>query len=174
MTQVDFWILGIICGLVLAYYLLKCYRSYAIKRRLKTAKHAEKRAKQFLEKEGYKVIKIQPRVPVITHVNGKNYKNHIKVDFIVKKNSKTYVVDVKTGKQVERLLDADIRRQLLEYYLVYRTDGALLLDMTNKKLYNLKFDIEMPHNCKVYLAILVAFVFGFVVAFFLFGGGKFF
>ncbi|MCL0033121.1 hypothetical protein M1N06_05225 [Peptococcaceae bacterium] len=83
MTQVDFWILGIICGLVLAYYLLKCYR-------------------------------------------------------------------------------------------VYRTDGALLLDMTNKKLYNLKFDIEMPHNCKVYLAILVAFVFGFVVAFFLFGGGKFF
>ena len=52
--------------------------------------------------------------------------------------------------------------------------SAAFLDMTNKKLYNLKFDIEMPHNCKVYLAILVAFVFGFVVAFFLFGGGKFF
>lgn len=175
MTQTDFWILGAICGVILTYYLLKYWRSYIIKLKISKAQKGEKKAKDFLEKHGYEVIDIQPRIPILTQVNGRSYKNHVKVDFIVKRDGKRYVVEVKTGKQVERPVSADIRRQLLEYYLMYRTDGALVLDMTNEKIYDVEFNIkrlmDYNYNYKTYLAVLVSFFCGFILALLLFKGG---
>ncbi|MCL0081385.1 hypothetical protein M1N64_04075, partial [Peptococcaceae bacterium] len=150
MTPVDIGILGLILGAILGYYLTKFWRTYKLKRQLKTAKRAEKNAEAFLKQQGYAVIATQLRVPVTTKIDGHSYQNHVKADFIVKKKGLKYVVEVKTGEQVERPTSASIRRQLLEYYLIYRTDGVLLLDMKNKKLYTLEFQLKTPLSTKKY------------------------
>ena len=171
MKPIDLLVLGIIFGALFVYYLTKLWYSYKIKQRLKVAKRAEKDAKKFLEQQGYTIIATQLRIPIITKIDGRNYKNHIKADFIVKKERRKYVVEVKTGEQVERPTSADIRRQLLEYYLIYRTDGVLLLDMTNKKLYNIDFQLKPPSYINKYLTHVAAMMIGAIIMLLLAKGG---
>ena len=43
---------------------------------------------------------------------------------IVKKAIKL-LVEIKTGKQTEKSIPPQVRRQLLEYYLVFKPDGVI-------------------------------------------------
>ncbi|MTI79959.1 MAG: hypothetical protein FH758_03580 [Firmicutes bacterium] len=144
MKATDLLILGIVFGALLVYYLIKILHSYKLKRQAKGSKRAERAAEKLLQRQGYTIIAAQKRVPIHTIFDGKSYKNHVIADFIVKKDGFRYVVEVKTGKQVEKPTAAGIRRQLLEYYLIYRTDGVLLLDMENQKIHTIEFKLKLP------------------------------
>lgn len=171
MTPVDLLILGIIFGAGIACYLIKTLKSYKLKRQQKTSKRAEKAAQNFLEDQGYTILSVQQRVPIITKLDNRSYKNHVKADFIVKKDGYTYVVEVKTGEQVERPTAADIRRQLLEYYLIYRTHGVLLLDMDNNRIHTVEFQLKLPQSTVKYITHVAAMAFGALVVLLLIKGG---
>ncbi|WP_031514845.1 hypothetical protein [Desulfofalx alkaliphila] len=174
MTSTDILILGIVFGALFVYYLTKLVRSYKLKRQSKTARRAERAAQNYLEDQGYTIVSAQQRVPILTKVDNRDYKNHVKADFIVKKGGYTYVVEVKTGKQVERPTSAEIRRQLLEYYLIYRTNGVLLLDMENKKIHTVQFQIKLPKRADSYISHAIAFGAGVLVVLLLIKGGVIF
>ncbi|RYD04433.1 hypothetical protein N752_13750 [Desulforamulus aquiferis] len=144
MLPIDILIIGIIIGAFLLYNSIKMWRSHSARRRVLKAGKAEAAARKFLESEGYSVLAVQERVPIITKVNGKANRSHIQADLIVQKGKEVFVVDVKTGDVAQRPASPENRRQLLEYYLVYRTDGVLVLDMDSKKLYRMEFDIDYP------------------------------
>jgi len=173
MIATDVLILGIIIGSLLIYYLMKSIRRFKLKRQSKTSRRAESVAQHFLEQQGYKIIATQQRVPIVTKVDGREYQNHVKADFIVQKNGLKYVADVKTGAQVKKPTNADIRRQLLEYYLIYRTDGVLLVDMENNKIHNIEFTIKQSKYCYQGVKYLIAMLVGAVFAILLVKGGLF-
>lgn len=165
MRPTDLFIVGLIVGLILFYNVHKYWQSRKIKARLHKASRGEKVARELLIRQGYQILTIQERVPVVTKVNGRLYKNHIKADFIVEKNRRRYVVDVKTGEAALQPTSPDNRRQLLEYFLVYRTDGVILLDMENERLYQMEFQLKYPTGVRKinYLGYLSAFLAGAAV-----------
>ncbi|AEF94936.1 hypothetical protein Desca_2097 [Desulfotomaculum nigrificans CO-1-SRB] len=172
MRSTDLLILGVIIGAFLLYNISKLWRSWATSRRVVKAGKAEAAARKFLESEGYTVLAVQERVPVVTKINGKPHKSHIQADLLVQKGKEIFVVDVKTGETALKPSAPDIRRQLLEYFLVYQTDGVIVLDMDNKKLYRMEFEIKFPSSKGKKLApYLVTFCAGAVFAWIIFKGG---
>ncbi|ABO49615.1 hypothetical protein Dred_1080 [Desulforamulus reducens MI-1] len=169
----DLLIIGIILGVLISYYLFKKGQSYLAKKRVLKAGRAEIAARRFLESEGYTVLAVQERVPIITKVNGKPHKSHIKADLIVQKGKEIFVVDVKTGEVAQKPASPDNRRQLLEYFLVYRPNGVLVLDMDNKKLYRLEFEIDFPSPKGMnIIPYILSFCAGALLTYLLFKGGS--
>lgn len=131
------------------------------------AKRAENLAVKILENAGYKVLEVQKRLKVKTKIDGKEYSNTIIADMIVQKGVKTYLVEIKTGKQVEKTITPLIRRQLLEYYLIYKPDGLILLNMETGKLHNISFNLEDSYRYKIYLKYTLAFLVGVITTYLL-------
>ncbi len=170
MLPSDLLLIGILIGAFLIYNIIKFGQSYRARRRVLKAGKAEVAARRFLEAQGYQILAVQERVPIVTKVNGKPHKSHIQADLIVQKGKLVFVVDVKTGAVAERPASPDNRRQLLEYYLVYRPDGVLILDMDHEKLYAIDFDIKFPSGKgpKTFpIPYLICFCAGVIITFIL-------
>lgn len=138
MNNGDIFIWGIFLGVVSMYFLLKKIKRLKIQKMLKRAKTAEKKAIVFLERAGYTILGIQLKETVTILVDDKAHESLVKADLLVRKGFKKYIVEVKTGQQTSPTLP-NVRRQLLEYYLIYKPDGILLLDMEKEKLKKIGF-----------------------------------
>lgn len=156
----DILILGILLGSFLFYYINTHFKKYKIKRILKRAKNAEQKAVTVLKRNGYHILDIQKRRPVKIFINDEPHETYVKADFIVKKYSKIYVVEVKTGNQTKPTSPL-VRRQLLEYYLVFKPHGVLLLDMDKIKLSTIKF--EAKYFQKDWINYFVVFAIGIIL-----------
>ncbi|AEG61277.1 hypothetical protein [Desulforamulus ruminis] len=168
----DLFVLGILIGGFLLYNMIKLFQSAASRRRVLKAGKAELAARKFLSSEGYKILSVQERVPVVTKINGKSHKSHIQADLIVQKGKEVFVVDVKTGQVAQQPNSPEIRRQLLEYYLVYQTDGVLVLDMDQKKLYRMEFQVAHPSPKSVkFVPYFASFLAGVIFVLMMFKGG---
>ena len=163
MRNIDFFILGAILGIYLFYKISRFYQHKKRQIILNKAKRAESQAVNILQNAGYTIVDVQKRVKIKTKINGREFFNTIIADMIVKKGRKTFLVEIKTGKQTEKVIPPQVRRQLLEYYLVFKPDGLILLDMENGKLHNVSFDLENNFKYKLYLGYLFAFLAGATV-----------
>lgn len=148
MQASDLFIWGILLGVLLAIIAVKKIKRRKMRKMLQKAKSAEKRAALLLEKWGYHVLAVQLRETVTISVDNKPHECPIRADLLVRKGFKRYIVEVKTGNQTQATLP-NVRRQLLEYYLVYRPDGMLLLDMEKEKLKEIKFTGLIYHAYSV-------------------------
>jgi len=174
MKDTDLLILGIILGLITFYYLRKAWFRLRLNRKMGRARRAETAAVKVLKREGYRIIDMQKRVPIVTLVDGCPHDNWVQADFIVEKGGRRYVVEVKTGEQAPKVTSSATRRQLLEYFLIYRPDGILLLDMEYGKLREVNFQVKLPILEKISLPFshyLISFCFGVVVVLLLVRGG---
>lgn len=142
MQSLDFFILGIIFGALFFYRIAQWIKKKRLQVKLNNARKAEIQAIKLLQKAGYKIVDTQKRVQVKTKIDGVNYTNTIVADLIVKKKGKTYLVEVKTGKQTNNITAPNIRRQLLEYFLIFKPHGLILLDMAEKKMHRFEFELE--------------------------------
>ena len=177
MTQADLLILAFLLGCVCIYYYLKLHRSYIARRQLRKAKKGEAAAIAFLKDRGFTITGVQEKKTIVTWVDKIPHYNNLKVDYIVKKRGKVYIAEIKTGEMAPRPSQADTRRQLLEYYLAYRPDGILLVDMEKKNLREIAFEIYEKNEKWGYVCMLVlAACFGLVCGYFLYkfaDGGMF-
>jgi len=175
MKPLDYLILTGILALFILYYGNKILLSWKMKKRVRKAKKAEIDARAVLEKEGYVIIESQKRVPIITYLDNKPYKNWVQADFIVKKQGKIFVVEVKTGHGATKITNPATRRQLLEYDYVYRPHGILLLDMEYGKIQEVIFH-KAPLKRKEFflLGIILSFFSGVIITLLFLKGGSFF
>ena len=165
MQTFDFFILGAMFGLFVFYKFLRYYKRKKGQMIVHRARKAENSAVKVLQNAGYKIIDIQKRVKIKTKINGKYYSNTIIADMLVKKAGKVYLVEIKTGKQGKPISPL-IRRQLLEYYLVYRPDGLILLDMEKRKIHHISFELENTWKNKPFLGYIVSFCVGMILTLF--------
>lgn len=90
-------------------------------------------------RRGYTILEAQVRRPVVMHVDGERIESFIKADYLVSKGGRTYLVEVKTGKQANVRLP-NVRRQLFEYQNIFQTDGILFMDMNKYDIIEVSFD----------------------------------
>lgn len=175
MTRSDVFILGLLLGGLVLFFLFRFWRSYTAKKHLKRARKGEAQAIKFLEDRGYTITGIQERKTIITWINGSPRRNQLTADLIAKKRGRTYLAEVKTGKKASRPLLASTRRQLLEYFLAFRPYGILLVDMEKKALHEIAFEVcENGEGWRYPAAAVVMAVLGLICGWFLYkytGGG---
>lgn len=105
------------------------------------------RALNLLETEGFTVLEANPAVKVAVTVDGRPRDGSVTADFLVQKNGLKYVAEIKGGASGPKLTAGQLHR-LLEYYLVYKPDGVLVVDLEKKKLKEYTFEIRTPADTR--------------------------
>lgn len=127
------------CAGALLYRVLESlYRGWKVRRRLRRAQQAERNAVRFLRRRGYRILAMQLEKTITVYVDGEAQTSKVRADFLVRRGPWRYVVEVKSGRQGDAGLP-HVRRQMLEYKLVYRPHGVLLLDMERRSLQEIRF-----------------------------------
>ncbi len=106
---------------------------------MRIGKIAEKEAEDILRKKGYKILSYQERKKYKLIVDDEAQEITVIADFLAEKQGKTYIVEIKTGKDAPSIRNSTTRRQLLEYQYVFKPDGILLVDMERGKLHFVEF-----------------------------------
>lgn len=104
----------------------------------------EQEAKHLLIKWGYTIVAEQKRYFHRFKYGADDIAIPIVIDYLVSKNDKTYMVEVKSGKSAINIYNSDTRRQLLEYYHVVEADGFYLLNMEKKEMKKVVFKSNQP------------------------------
>ena len=128
-------------GIISLFLILKIRNIIGSKRAVKRAlisKTAENKAEKWLKHNGFLIIDKQQSKPLIIKAGAITHRYLIRIDFLVKKNGRTYVVEVKSGSQ-NKITNRETRRQLLEYFLAYQPYGIILFDMETKQFSEIKF-----------------------------------
>jgi hypothetical protein len=63
----------------------------------------------------------------------------LRADYIVAKNNRRYVAEVKSGRLAPRIENPTTRRQLLEYRLAFDVEGVLLVDVEGGTVREVEF-----------------------------------
>jgi len=173
MKDLFYIILWIIIGAAATIVFLRYLKRSKIKKRIFKAKKSELKAVELLKKKGFEIIELQKQSHYTLSIDDKPYKAAVKADMIVKKGNKTYVAEVKSGESSPSPRFIDTRRQLLEYYLVYRPSGLLLVDMEKERIRKVEYSILNPGVNSFVTNLgwpaLIFFV-GFVIGFLTRGG----
>jgi hypothetical protein len=173
MDIIYYLIFGAIIGIFLTINIIKYIRKLQLIKRMKKAKRGEHKAIKFMENNGFEILDLQKESSYTLFIDNKAHKVTVKADMIVKKGNKIYVAEVKTGDKVTSPKYADTRRQLLEYFMVYRPSGLILVDMEKQRLRTVEYSIinyEKTTYFKHLLILLFLFIVGFVVGFLTRGG----
>lgn len=126
------------------------------------AHEMEKRAAQLLEDRGYRVLGEQVEKSTFVKVDGQKIPYKVRADYFLKKGRRTYIAEVKAGNQVASVLQPHTRRQLLEYYFIYRPQAVLLVDGERGEIEEVTFPYGST-GLKGWGWGLVLFLLGFMV-----------
>jgi len=113
--------------------------SWQRRRRFSRARDVEAAAPRVLAASGYEVVGAQVPGSYSIRVDGQPFEVALRADYIVMRQGRRFVAEVKSGKLAPRLGTAATRRQLLEYSLAFPVDGALLVDGENERIYAIEF-----------------------------------
>jgi len=132
-------------SVILVYTIIKVYnfiRIRKIQKRFNKGRKAEKAAEKILTKNGYTIIETQKSKSLLVTIGDKLHHYIVRIDYLVKKRGKIYVVEVKSGDKIPYITNRETRRQMLEYYLAFQPRGILLLNMKNKSISEVRFQFE--------------------------------
>lgn len=138
MIKSDLLVWAVLLGIIVVLLVVKTLKKQRIKKILKRARSGEKKAIGFMEQRGYRVVELQNRKKVITEINGTAHESTIIADMVVRKGFFKYIVEVKTQGQASPTLP-NVRRQMMEYYLMFQPHGVIFLDMDRGKMRMVKF-----------------------------------
>ena len=133
-----FLLLSILLFLYLGWKLRKLYKNFIFSIFKFKGKKAEIEAIKLLKKNGFKILDRQYRMNGFIFENGKKVDFFVQPDFLVSRNNKNYVAEVKTGVS-GFISDRNTRRQLLEYTILHNSNQILLVDITRQKIKLIEF-----------------------------------
>lgn len=91
-------------------------------------KRGERNAERVLEAHGYRVCARQLRTSYSIDVDRAAHEVDLVLDFLVEHQGERLVAEVKTGRSAPRFVQAETRRQLLEYQVATGCRRVLLVD----------------------------------------------
>ncbi|NLZ53929.1 MAG: hypothetical protein GX892_12445 [Thermoanaerobacteraceae bacterium] len=173
MDIISYIVFGVLIGIIFTFNVIKYLRKRKLRMRVNKAKKSEQQALRFMENNGFEILDLQKRCVYTLLIDNKPHKIAVKADMIVKKGNKIYVAEVKSGDKVTSPKYTDTRRQMLEYFMVYRPNGLILVDMEKQKLRTVEYSI-LNYEKSTYIHHLmlcsVLLIIGFVVGFLTRGG----
>lgn len=138
------WLVAAALAVLLAVALLGWWRARgrvgrANRARGRRARRAENEAERWLERQGYAVLERQVTGRWDLAVDGELQQVTCRADLLLMRGGRVYVADVKTGEEAPNPALPATRRQLLEYLLAFDADGALVVDMRGRRIYEVSF-----------------------------------
>lgn len=138
------WLITVALAVLLLIALLGWWRaatrlSRRSRVRQRAARKAESQAERLLERYGFKILDRQLVISWLLEVDGESEEVTSRVDLLVERGGKVYVADVKSGEQAPDPRRPATRRQMLEYLLAFDADGALVVDMSCRKIRSVAF-----------------------------------
>jgi hypothetical protein len=130
-------------GGLLAIMLWRLRRSRKGRRVQAHGKRGEELAETLLRARGFTIVERQRRMSYSLTVADAPLQVELVVDFVVHKNGRELVAEVKTGPSA-RLGNAETRRQLLEYQLASGADAVLLVDADRGTISQVTFPLAQP------------------------------
>ena len=159
-------IIGILLVIALKYKIEQFNKKRKQKKRFSRGVMLENRARGFLRDKGYSIVSEQEICYHRYMVNGKNFESKIILDYVVQKNNKKYIVEVKSGKSAIHLKDKNTRRQILEYDFVIENDGVFILDMENKNMQLVEFHSKAERKDEALRKFIIVFaIIGIIIPF---------
>ena len=131
-------------GFLIGHHLRRYDQRRRGRRRASAGIAAERRAEVLLARHGFIVSKRQARVRWSAAVDGSPRSFTLCADYLVERNGRKYVAEVKSGRLAPRLSHAPTRRQLLEYRHAFDVHDVLLVDMTHEQIHYVTFDGWAP------------------------------
>ena len=125
--------------------LLRTWREGALAReRNARGRRGEERAARLLAAAGYQIVARQQRMSYALRQGDKPLRVGLSFDFVVEKDGKQCVAEVKTGALGTQLKHAETRRQLLEYQLASGGSEVLLVDPERERISQVSFPLSGP------------------------------
>jgi hypothetical protein len=115
-------------------------RSLARARNLR-GRRGEERAVQLLTAAGYAIVARQQRTSYTLRSGANEVRVGLSFDFVVEKDGRQCVAEVKTGALGTQLKHAETRRQLLEYQLASGASEVLLVDPEREHISQVSFPL---------------------------------
>ena len=114
-------------------------------RRLRLARErgaeGEVRAEALLRRLGYAIVARQAALSYGVSIDGEPRSIDLRADFLVERDRRLFVAEVKTGRLAPRLETSATRRQLLEYRVAFDTAGVLLVDVDAGRVHAVEFPL---------------------------------
>lgn len=123
----------------LALVMRKKSRRDRIVGRVMRAVEGEQAAGVFLHELGYDLLGSQVGAEYMVLMDGEERTIGIRADFLVEREGRRYVAEVKTGAVATKIETAGTRRQLLEYLVAFDVHGILLVDMDARRIHAVTF-----------------------------------
>lgn len=131
----------LLASLCLWFACRRWYARWVRRRRWSRAQTAEAHAALLLERLGYKVLGTQVEAVYGLAVDGQSMSIAVRADYLVTRNGRRYVAEVKSGRLAPLLATPTTRRQLLEYLVAFRADGVLLVDGETQSVHEVVFPL---------------------------------
>jgi hypothetical protein len=112
------------------------------RRRWLRARRAEADAVVLLERLGYIVVGEQVEGAYSIQVDGESVSIVLRADYVVARDGRRFVAEVKSGQFAPLLANRATRRQLLEYLVAFQVDGVLLVDGETRRVHQVEFPIS--------------------------------
>jgi hypothetical protein len=93
-----------------------------------------------LEREGYAVLERQVPGSWTVRADGAPITFGLRADYLVAREGRRYIAEVKTGRLAPRLSHGPTRRQLLEYSAAFDVHGVLLVDADGETITHVEID----------------------------------
>lgn len=127
------------CAMALARVMARVARSHRARTRAARAGEGEREAAGFLEAAGFEVEAAQATGGYDVEVDGEAVEVPLRADYLVRKDGRRWVAEVKTGGVAPRIRTPATRRQLLEYLVAFDVDGVLLVDAERGVVHDVRF-----------------------------------
>ena len=137
-------LVGLAVGAVVMYWVQLRRERFLARSRNARGRRGEEQAVQLLTAAGYAIVGRQQRAAYALRSGDSAVQVKLSFDFVVEKDGKTCVAEVKTGALGPQLKHADTRRQLLEYQLASGADEVLLVDPEREQISQVSFPIAPP------------------------------
>lgn len=136
--------MGAVLTLLLAIALAslrRAFRKQALRSRFEHAAHGEARARDYLVDLGYEILGAQVAAEYILTIDDRELPVRLRADYVVQRDGKTFVAEVKTGTVATQIETTATRRQLLEYRAAFDVDGILLVDADLRRVSTVVFPV---------------------------------
>lgn len=114
-------------------------RSRTARARSARAMAGEDHAAALLEDAGFTIVERQAVVAWAPLVDGKPIDTPLRADYLVERDGRLLVAEVKTGAEAPSITTAATRRQLLEYSIAFAVDGVLLVSPESGQIQEITF-----------------------------------
>jgi Holliday junction resolvase len=133
-THALYLLLAIVASIALVQTLRLAWRRFAFRARIRRGARGEREAEELLVAHGYEVRDRQARAFLDYAIDGAPCRVEVRADYLVARDGRLWIAEVKTGREAPQLTTPSTRRQLLEYAHAFGGAGVLLVDADRRRV----------------------------------------